>query len=71
MEEGLEQIQDPAILSAAAQEVIAENEKIVRDYVGGKKAAFQALVGQTMKKTKGKGDPAQIQEILRGLLDTK
>ncbi|MFR5073699.1 MAG: Asp-tRNA(Asn)/Glu-tRNA(Gln) amidotransferase GatCAB subunit B, partial [Bianqueaceae bacterium] len=71
VEEGLEQIQDPAILSAAAQEVIAENEKIVRDYVGGKKAAFQALVGQTMKKTKGKGDPAQIQEILRGLLDTK
>ena len=70
-EEGLEQIQDPAILLAAAQEVIGENEKIVRDFVGGKKAAFQALVGQTMKKTKGKGDPAQIQAILRELLDKK
>lgn len=35
-----------AILLAAAQEVIGENEKIVRDFVGGKKAAFQALVGR-------------------------
>lgn len=34
------------------------------DYRKGKTAAFQGLMGQMMKKTKGKGNPAKIQEIL-------
>ena len=44
--------------------VLSQQEKMVMDYRKGKTAAFQGLMGQMMKKTKGKGNPAKIQEIL-------
>lgn len=68
-EKGLEQISDINTLTSFAKEVIAESQKIVADYRAGKKAAFQSLVGQVMKKTSGRGNPVKIQEILSSLLD--
>lgn len=70
-EKGLEQISDINILSGYAKEVIAENPKTVSDYLSGKAAAFQALVGQVMKKTGGRGNPVIIQEILKRLIHEK
>lgn len=66
---GMEQISDEKLLTEYAQSVIAEQQKSVADYKSGKQAAFQALVGQMMKKTQGKGNPVMIQEILKKLLD--
>jgi aspartyl-tRNA(Asn)/glutamyl-tRNA(Gln) amidotransferase subunit B len=45
--------------------VIAEQAKFVADYRAGKEKAFNALVGQVMKATGGKANPAQVGEILR------
>jgi aspartyl-tRNA(Asn)/glutamyl-tRNA(Gln) amidotransferase subunit B len=67
-EKGLEQISDENVLSDYAKEAISENQKSVSDYLSGKSAAFQALVGQVMKKTRGRGNPVKIQEILKRLL---
>ncbi len=68
-EKGLEQISDSDTLMSFAKEVISESQKIVTDYQTGKKAAFQSLVGQVMKKTSGRGNPVKIQEVLSSLLD--
>lgn len=65
---GLEQINDEAILEPLAREVLAGQEKSVRDYRAGKEAALQALVGQMMRKTGGRGNPARIRGILVRLL---
>jgi aspartyl-tRNA(Asn)/glutamyl-tRNA(Gln) amidotransferase subunit B len=45
--------------------VLAANAKSVEEYRAGKDKAFNALVGQAMKATKGKANPQQINEILR------
>ena len=66
--EGLEQINDKAVLREIALQVIAEQPKLTSDYKKGKAAVLQALVGQVMKKTSGKGNPVSIQEILTELL---
>ena len=46
-------------------EVLAKNAKQVEDYRAGKDKAFNSLVGQVMKATQGKANPAQVNEILR------
>ena len=66
--EGLEQINDKAILWEIAMQVIDEQPKLTEDYKKGKTAVLQALVGQTMKKTSGRGNPAILQEIFKELL---
>ena len=66
--QGLEQVSDPALLEQYAKEVVAASPKAVADYQGGNAKAFQVLVGQMMKRTKGKGDPALIREILQKLV---
>ena len=66
--QGLEQVSDPALLEQYAKEVVAASPKAVADYQAGNAKAFQALVGQMMKRTKGKGDPALIREILQKLV---
>ena len=66
--QGLEQVSDPALLEQYAKEVVAASPKAVADYQSGNAKAFQALVGQMMKRTKGKGDPALIREILQKLV---
>jgi aspartyl-tRNA(Asn)/glutamyl-tRNA(Gln) amidotransferase subunit B len=62
---GLRQISDSGELEKIADEVIAANPVQVADYRGGKEKAFNALVGQVMKATKGKANPQQVNEILK------
>jgi len=62
---GLKQISDAGELEQVLDGVLAANPKSVEEYRAGKEKAFNALVGQAMKATKGKGNPAQINEILK------
>ena len=62
---GLRQISDAGALEAIADQVIAANAQQVADYRGGKEKAFNSLVGQVMKATKGKANPQQVTEILK------
>jgi aspartyl-tRNA(Asn)/glutamyl-tRNA(Gln) amidotransferase subunit B len=65
---GLRQMNDSAALQALVAEVIAANEKNVAEYRAGKDKAFNALVGQVMKASKGKANPAQVNELLKKAL---
>ena len=70
-EGGLRQIVDPAELEAVAEAVLHAHGAAVSDYVvKGKANALMALVGQAMKRTKGKANPQQMTELLRRKLDT-
>jgi aspartyl-tRNA(Asn)/glutamyl-tRNA(Gln) amidotransferase subunit B len=51
-----------------AREVIAENPRAVQDYKNGKKGALNFLVGQLMKKTRGRADPRELGEMLESLI---
>ena len=62
---GLRQISDNIEIERICDEVIAANPKQVADYRGGKEKAFNSLVGQVMKLTKGKANPQQVNEILK------
>jgi aspartyl-tRNA(Asn)/glutamyl-tRNA(Gln) amidotransferase subunit B len=62
---GLKQISDAGELEKIVDDVLAANAKSVEEYRAGKEKAFNALVGQAMKATRGKGNPAQINEILK------
>jgi aspartyl-tRNA(Asn)/glutamyl-tRNA(Gln) amidotransferase subunit B len=62
---GLKQLNDSGALLALVDEVIARNEKNVAEYRAGKDKAFNALVGQVMKASQGKANPAQAGELLR------
>jgi len=62
---GLTQISDAGALEQIIDGVLAANPKSVEEYRAGKEKAFNALVGQAMKATRGKGNPAQINEILK------
>ena len=65
---GLKQISDVGQLAAIVDQIIAANPKSVEEFRGGKDKALNALVGQAMKATKGKGNPAQLAELFRGKL---
>jgi aspartyl-tRNA(Asn)/glutamyl-tRNA(Gln) amidotransferase subunit B len=67
---GLRQISDSSELDKLAGEVLAQNAAQVADYQAGKTKAFNALVGQVMKASKGKANPQQVSEILRRKLGT-
>ena len=62
---GLKQISDSGELEKIIDEMLAANAKSVEEFRSGKEKAFNALVGQAMKATKGKGNPAQVNELLR------
>jgi aspartyl-tRNA(Asn)/glutamyl-tRNA(Gln) amidotransferase subunit B len=62
---GLRQISDMGAIEAAVDQVLAANPKQVEDYRAGKERAFNSLVGQVMKATQGKANPAQVNEILK------
>ncbi|OGA32602.1 MAG: aspartyl/glutamyl-tRNA amidotransferase subunit B, partial [Betaproteobacteria bacterium RIFCSPLOWO2_12_FULL_62_13b] len=62
---GLKQISDAGELEQIIDDVLASNSKSVEEYKAGKEKAFNALVGQAMKATKGKGNPALINRILK------
>ena len=62
---GLKQISDSGELEKICDQVIAANARQVEDYRAGKEKAFNSLVGQVMKLTKGKANPQQVTEILK------
>jgi len=62
---GLKQMSDSGELDRIVDEVLAANAKSVEEYRAGKDKAFNALVGQAMKATKGKANPAQVNELLK------
>ncbi|MBT9489229.1 MAG: Asp-tRNA(Asn)/Glu-tRNA(Gln) amidotransferase subunit GatB [Rubrivivax sp.] len=65
---GLKQMNDSGALEAIVAQVVAANAKSVEEFRAGKDKAFNALVGQVMKASQGKANPAQAGEILRKLL---
>ncbi len=67
-EHGLRMVSDGDDLRKVVEEVIGANPKSVEDYRGGKERALGFLVGQTMKRMKGKADPGSVNELLKELL---
>ncbi len=62
---GLKQMNDTGALEKIIDEVIAANPDNVAQFKAGKDKAFNALVGQAMKASKGTANPAQVNELLR------
>jgi aspartyl-tRNA(Asn)/glutamyl-tRNA(Gln) amidotransferase subunit B len=65
---GLKQMNDTGALEKIIDEVIAANPDNVAQFKAGKDKAFNALVGQAMKASKGKANPTQVSELLRAKL---
>ncbi len=68
-EEGLVQITDESGIIGAVQEVLREAGSVVADYKSGKTSAIGFLVGQVMKKTKGKANPQIVNKLLKEQMD--
>jgi aspartyl-tRNA(Asn)/glutamyl-tRNA(Gln) amidotransferase subunit B len=64
-ERGLRQISDSGALEAMIDQVVASHPKSVEEFRAGKDKAFNALVGQVMKASRGKANPQQVNELLR------
>jgi aspartyl-tRNA(Asn)/glutamyl-tRNA(Gln) amidotransferase subunit B len=62
---GLKQVSDSGAIEAIVDEVLAANAAMVAEFKAGKEKAFNGLVGQCMKASKGKANPAQVNDILR------
>jgi aspartyl-tRNA(Asn)/glutamyl-tRNA(Gln) amidotransferase subunit B len=62
---GLKQITDSGAIEKVIDEVIAKNPKQLEQYRAGKEALFGFFVGQVMKATGGKANPAQVNELLK------
>ena len=62
---GLKQMNDTGVLEKIVDEVIAANAANVEQYRAGKDKAFNALVGQVMKASRGKANPQQVNELLK------
>ncbi|MDO4893919.1 Asp-tRNA(Asn)/Glu-tRNA(Gln) amidotransferase subunit GatB [Moraxella sp.] len=67
-EKGLKQETDTGAIEAIIKEVLANNQAMVDEYKGGKEKAFNGLVGQVMKASRGKANPAQVNELLKKLI---
>ena len=67
-ERGLVQISDTSAIEQAVDEVIAENPAEVEAYRGGKTKLVSFFVGQVMRKTRGKANPALVNELLASKL---
>ena len=65
---GLRPLDDADALQAIVQQVIAANARSVEEWRAGKDKAFNALVGQVMKASRGKANPTQVGELLRAAL---
>jgi aspartyl-tRNA(Asn)/glutamyl-tRNA(Gln) amidotransferase subunit B len=69
-EEGLLQVSQKKDLEKFASEVINENKDAVEDFKKGKEAALGFLIGQVMRKTKGRANPTVVSSILKGALES-
>ncbi len=65
---GLVQITDTGAIEAMVDEVLANNAKAVEQFKAGNEKALNAIVGQVMKASKGKANPAQVQELVKAKL---
>ena len=63
--EGLLMVSDSGAIEAAVDQVLAENPKTVEEFHSGKEKVLGFLVGQVMKKMRGKADPGLVNELLR------
>ena len=68
-QQGLKQVTDSSAIEAMIDTVLAANQKSVDEYRAGKEKAFNALVGQVMKASRGKANPAQVNALLKSRLD--
>jgi aspartyl-tRNA(Asn)/glutamyl-tRNA(Gln) amidotransferase subunit B len=68
--EGLTQVADTGALGAVVDQVLAANPKAIADWKAGKTAAAKALVGQVMKATQGKANPAIVNRLIEEKLAT-
>ncbi len=68
---GLAQISDESALLALIDDVIAGNPEPVAAYLGGKESLLGWFVGQVMRATRGQGNPAMINELLRKQLEDR
>ena len=69
-EKGLRQVSDEATIRGMIEEVLKENAKEVERYRSGEEKVFGFLVGQVMKKAKGKANPQLVNKLLREMLAT-
>jgi aspartyl-tRNA(Asn)/glutamyl-tRNA(Gln) amidotransferase subunit B len=65
---GLKQMSDTGELEKIIDAVLAANPKSVEEFRAGKEKAFNALVGQVMKASRGKANPTQVNELLKSRL---
>src|SRR3970040_2063602 len=65
---GLQQIAEAGAVENSVADVLSKNAGQVEDYRAGKDKAFNALVGQVMKATQGKANPARVNELLKAKL---
>lgn len=70
-EKGLAQVSDTSVIDAAIAQVLADNDKLVQDYIGGKDKVFGPLLGKVMAATGGKANPGVTRERLTQALDAK
>ena len=68
-DQGLEQVTDSGEIEGIIDTVLADNEDKVAEYRGGKDKLFGFFVGQTMRASHGKANPAMVNELLRKKLD--
>ena len=66
--QGLKQETDTGAIEAVIRGVLDANPKMVEEYRAGKEKAFNGLVGQVMKASKGKANPAQVNALMKQLL---
>jgi aspartyl-tRNA(Asn)/glutamyl-tRNA(Gln) amidotransferase subunit B len=64
-EKGLKQISDVGAIEKIIDQVLLDNPKSVEEYKSGKEKAFNSLVGQIMKASKGKANPSQVNQVLK------
>ena len=68
-ERGYVQLSDSSVVQSAVEEAISSNPQAVSDYLKGKEAAAKFLVGQVMKITSGKAEPALVHELVEEKLE--
>ncbi|MDP2108318.1 MAG: Asp-tRNA(Asn)/Glu-tRNA(Gln) amidotransferase subunit GatB, partial [Rhodocyclaceae bacterium] len=66
---GLKQVSDASAIEPIIDAALAANPKSVEEFRAGKEKAFNALVGQVMKASKGKANPQQVNDLLRKRLE--
>ncbi|MEW6534270.1 MAG: Asp-tRNA(Asn)/Glu-tRNA(Gln) amidotransferase subunit GatB [Candidatus Auribacterota bacterium] len=68
-DKGLTQISDTSEIQKIVEDIVAQNPKVVEEYKAGKEKSFMFLIGQIMRATRGKANPAMVNEMLRKALD--